>query len=108
MEKYNIYAGLRGGFGGASYCFTTEAKYDDAMQMANRIAIEMYEGYEGFYGILDWAECAVELEINPETEDQSEIQAVTEFYNNEIQTWIDYYVIPTDEDDISEEDLKYE
>ena len=62
MDKYNIYAGLGGSFGGANYKFTTEANsLEEATDIAYQVAVEEYEGYEGFYGLKTWIDCAEEL-----------------------------------------------
>lgn len=53
MAKFNIYAGLNGGFGGVEYIDTIEYdSYDEALDEARLRAIEIYESYEGVHGIL--------------------------------------------------------
>lgn len=110
MEKYNIYAGLGGSFGGAQYQYTIEAENrEEAENIAYNEAVEIYQNFEGTYGIMDWNNCAISLEIDPCTEDDSLIAEVDDYYNNEVEEWINYYVILTSDDkEISKEDLIYE
>ena len=104
MDKYNIYAGLGGGFGGATYKFTTEANsLEEAIDIAYQEAIEEYEEYEGFYGLKTWIDCAEELGVDIEEEDSED---VNDLYNSEIESWIHYYAILTSEDkNISKDEL---
>ena len=108
MDKYNIYAGLGGGFGGANYKFTIEANsLEEATDVAYREAVEEYEEYEGFYnGVKTWAECAEELGVDVENEDSDDVD---DLYNEEIESWIEYYAILTSEDkNISKDELVME
>ena len=100
MDKYNIYAGLGGGFGGANYKFTIEANsLEEAEDVAYQKAIEEYEEYEGFYGLKTWTDCAEESGVY----DSSYID---DLYNDEIESWIEYYAVLTSEDkNISEDEL---
>lgn len=52
LKEFNIYAGLKGKFGGASYQFTGlyESK-DDAEEEAFQIAIQEYDSNAGHHGI---------------------------------------------------------
>ena len=104
MDKYNIYAGLGGGFGGATYKFTTEANsLEEAEDIAYQEAVEEYEEYEGFYGLKTWIDCAEELGVDIEEEDSNDVD---DLYNNEIESWIEYYAVLTSEDkNISEDEL---
>lgn len=109
MEKYNIYAGLGGGFGGAQYQYTIEANSkEEAEEIAYHEAIEIYQDFEGTYDIMDWNDCAISLEIDPYTENDDLIAEVDELYNEEIENWIVYYAILTSDDkEVSEEELVY-
>ena len=104
MDKYNIYAGLGGSFGGANYKFTIEAKSkEEAEDIAYQEAVEEYEEYEGYHGLKTWAECAEELGVDVENED---LDDVNDLYNEEIESWIEYYAILTSEDEnISKDEL---
>lgn len=106
LKEYNIYEGLGGGFGGASYHSTILAKsQQEAEEYAYALACETFESYEGERGLRSWAECAMDLDISLDTEDPDEMEVVDEEYNSERETWIDYYAIPTEEDDIPEDEL---
>ena len=71
MKQFNIYAGLSGGFGGASYRGTGEFKsLADAEEEAYMLAIEEYEMHEGNHGIMSWHDIAEEN--NLDTLDDSE------------------------------------
>lgn len=107
MDKYNIYAGLSGSFGGAQYQYTIEVKSkEEAEEIAYNEATEIYQDFEGTYSIMDWNDCAISLEIDPYTENDNLIAEVDELYNEEIENWIVYYAILTSEDEnISKDEL---
>ena len=106
LREYNIYEGLGGGFGGASYHSTILAEsQQEADEYAYTLACETFESYEGEKGVRSWAECAEDLDIDPSTSNQDEMQTVDEEYNEERETWIEYYSVPTEEDDIPDDEL---
>ena len=107
MDRYNIYAGLVGSFGGANYKFTIEANsLEEATDIAYHEAVEVYQDFEGTYSIMDWNDCAISLEIDPCTENDDLIAEVDELYNEEMENWIEYYAILTSEDEnISKDEL---
>lgn len=90
--KFEIFAGLNGGFGGAQslgiFDFNDE---DEALQAARNAAIEEYESYEGCHGILSREECEEDLiasfGIEYATEDDIDMA-----YLEEVESWIEYYV----------------
>ena len=95
MKKYNIYAGLSGGFGGASYIGTLENVSEmEACKYAYEKAMEEYESYVGLYGLRT-------IEEIMEEENCSEGDAYS-IFESESEDWIDYYTVPFDEDDIEE------
>ena len=103
--KYNIYAGLGGGFGGSTYQGTGEFNDEDsATDYAYQMAVEEYQSYEGYHGILDWCDVAEQEELDPE-ENEEAIDAV---YREEIESWIEYYAIPFDEDEEFDPEEYYE
>ena len=104
MDKYNIYAGLGGSFGGANYKFTIEANsLEEATDVAYQEAVEEYEDYEGLHELKTWGDCAEELGVDVENED---LDDVNDLYNEEIASWIEYYAILTSEDEnISKDEL---
>lgn len=100
--KYNIYAGLGGSFGGAQYHCTGDFNdEDEATQYAFELAVEEYESYEGHYGIKSWYDIAEEVELNPDDPDNEE--EIDDLYNEERESWIEYYAILFEEDDLDEE-----
>lgn len=100
--NYNIYAGLGGGFGDAQYCGTGDfPSIEAAEETAYRLAWEEYESYEGMHGLPDWYDIAEQEGYDPE----SDASAISEAYTEEVESWIDYYVVPTEEDDIEAEEL---
>lgn len=81
MKKFLIYGCLSGSFGGlkggtTSFEIVDCKDEDEARMCAYRVAREVFEGYEGNYGIKSEEECENE-----------------EDYNEEIESWIDYDVI---------------
>lgn len=105
MEKFNIYAGLGGSFGGASYRGTGDFKsLADAEEEAYQLAVEEYESYSGCHGLLSWGDVADEngLDYN---EDSSEID---DLYIEEMESWLDYYAVLADEDEDTLEEDRFE
>ena len=93
MGYYKIYAGLGGGFGGAEYLWTDEyTSEDEAVECAYNQACELYYDYQGF-------DREIALEDNPSlTEDE-----LSEMESEDLETWVDYYVIETDSIDDEDE-----
>ena len=101
MAWFKIYAGLGGGFGGANYQGTY--KFDtreQAEQYAFEEAVGIYWSYEGNYGLLSWDECK-EACIESGWGDDND--TVDSYYQEEIESWIDYYVDPATGPDDTEE-----
>lgn len=97
--KYNIYAGLGGSFGGATYQGTGDFKSrESAEQAAYEAAVEEYESYEGYYGIRSWEDLADEEGLDYEDE-------INELYNEERENWIEYHVVLTEEDGLEGEEM---
>ena len=115
--RYKIYAGLGGEFGGATSQGIFEYdNMEEAEEDAYNLAVEMYNSYAGLHGLVSWEECKQELYDNGDIDadmSESDINAlVDEYYNEEMETWLDYYAIEInvfsdyDEDD-SEFDDEY-
>lgn len=89
--KFEIYAGLGGGFGGASYIETIEANTrEEAEEYARQCAIDDYESYEGSHGILsrdDVFEDLIESFGEEPLEEDVDLR-----YMEEVEGWITYYV----------------
>lgn len=96
MKQYNLYAGLSGGFGDASYqgtgWFDSE---EEATQEAYYMAISEFESYEGLHGLRTMEDIADEENLDIDS-DYEEIQ---EIYIQERDSWLDYYAVLTEEDD---------
>lgn len=83
--KFLIKGALGGGFGGVGSQDgeIVEAKdYDQAYRMAEELAREEYESYEGLHGIRDLSDIM-------EEEGCSEEDAVA-IYEEDIESWIEY------------------
>lgn len=89
--KFEIYAGLGGSFGGASYIETIEANTrEEAEEYARQCAIDDYESYEGSHGILSRDDVFEDL-IEGFGEEPLE-EDVDLKYMEEVERWITYYV----------------
>lgn len=112
MEKYNIYSGLSGSFGEASYQYTSLFEtITDAEEEAYIRAIEEYESYEGLHGIKEWRDIFEEYcedhDLEPSTENEDLYNdVINSLYQEEIDNWVEYYAILTEEDNnVDKEDL---
>ena len=93
MGYYKIYAGLGGGFGGAEYLWTDQyTSEDEAVECAYNQACELYYDYQGF-------DREIALENNPSLTENELIEMELE----DLETWVDYYVIETDSIDDEDE-----
>ena len=105
MQKFNIYAGLGGSFGGAEYQGTGDFRsLADAEQYAYELAVEEYEFYEGLHGILSWHDVADANGLDY----ISGSNEIDELYNQEIEDWIEYYAILASEDEDTLEEDRFE
>nr|DAE51852.1 MAG TPA: putative sugar kinase, PSI-II, Sugar Kinase, Clostridium [Bacteriophage sp.] len=102
---YNIYAGLGGSFGGAQYVGTIRnATAEEALEYAYDIAVEKYEDYTFYDGVHSYSEVEEKmLKEDPECSAED----IDIAYEEEMKNWIDYYVEPTEEDDIEDFMLEY-
>lgn len=88
--KFKIYAGLSGGFGGATYQMTEDyASMDEALEDAYNLAVEEYQSYEGMHGIMSWEDCREDLEESGFDYDD---ETVDNRYQEELESWLSYYV----------------
>jgi hypothetical protein len=87
-QKWAIYSGLGGGFGGAHFKEVFTGSREEAEKTAYQLAIEEYESYEGLHGLRTTSDIMEEDEVD---EDEAE-----EIYNQEREDWLDYYVKPYD------------
>ena len=102
--KFNLYAGMTGSFDSVQYHITEEFEnFEEAESAARDLAIEEYQSYEGYHGIMSWEDCRDEMieELGENAEiDEEDIDLR---YIEEIEGWINYYVIPTDADTVEVE-----
>lgn len=92
--KYAIFAGLSGGFGGATFQYVDEFdNEDEALKVAYDKAVavyESYEGYESYHGLLDWE--GVRDNLRRLFGEEPGEDDVRERYLEEVESWIDYRV----------------
>lgn len=103
MAKYNLYAGLSGDFGGYQYHCTEEySSKEEAEEAARELAIEEYQSYEGYYGVLSEEQVREEYceengisenELSQEDEDE-----ISYIYQEEVEGWLSYLVTTVEED----------
>ena len=90
--KYDLYTGMGGSMGGARYNGTYEyASEEEALKDAYNLAVEEYQSYEGYHGILSWEDCKEDL-IESWGEDEINDDDVEAHYLENIERWIVYYV----------------
>lgn len=95
--KFQIYSGLGGSFGGAEFQGVFEFEtFDEATNYAFDLALEEYSLYEGCHGILSWEDCRNDL-IDSFPDAEWDDEDVDLRYQEELESWIDYYVIPAEE-----------
>lgn len=109
MKEYNIYAGLGGGFGGATYQYTSlYESEEDANQDAFEAACGEYESYEGMNGLPTYSDALDEAmeEMGIWDDDDDEVHDLAwDVYNANREDWIEYYARLTDEDDLDSEEI---
>lgn len=98
-NKWILYYGLGGGFGGARSSTAFEGSQEDAEMEAWRLACEKYESYEGMYGLRTISDIMEEDGI----EDEEEAEQI---YNEERDGWLDYWVAPYTDEEIKKAQYK--
>lgn len=100
MTKYRIYAGLNGGFGGAVYeCTESHKTLELAEASAYYYACQAYEMQEGS-GLDSWDDFYSEAEGELSEEDFEDFEEYNESVeanaiqaqNDDMESWIEYYV----------------
>ena len=93
MKKYKIYAGLEGGFGGAKYIDTIDAESEEeAINFARSCAIDEYLSHEGSSGLLmSLIDCYETILKEPRLSKDIDESAM-EYYIQEMESWLIYYV----------------
>ena len=107
MQKYNIYAGLGGSFGGPEYKGTVECEDQaEADDIAYEEACAEYESYEGLYGLRSVYDIAEDQGLN--MDDYNDYEVALDIYQEEREDWIEYYAILEEEDEDLDPEDKYE
>lgn len=97
MPRFEIHAGLGGGFGGAQFQYYFECADEDmAMDVAFEEACEQYEGYDGMHGISSVED--ILQEHNENVEEGEDWEELTEedadlMWREERESWLDYHVV---------------
>lgn len=93
MKKYNIYAGLGSGFGGARLVAEAEEFENRAAaeNYAYECALEEYQSYEGCHGLVSYGDIWESPEDYGLEEGYTE-EDVEEIYQEEVESWITYYI----------------
>ena len=114
MLKFKVYAGLSGGFGGATYHGTYEYhSRKEAEDDARQLAIEEYESYGGYHGLYTWDSMRQEIadELYDGDIEQVDPEDVDIAYCEEIEGWLSYHVKEVtpefSEDDEDDADWEY-
>lgn len=100
MRKYEIFAGMGGGFGGAqSHGIYEFRNFREAERYAYGLAFDEYQSYEGSHGILNreevYEDCLASEWIDPEAQSEVEIDnIVDEAYIEAVEGWIEWRVVP--------------
>lgn len=95
FKEFWVFGGMGAGFGGPHFLGTVEGKGVDDSEVqedAWTLAVEDYECYAGLHGILSWDEVKEDLEesFGGPVDDEE----VDEAYNEEVSSWVSYWVIP--------------
>jgi hypothetical protein len=100
MTKYEIYAGMGGGFGGAQLHGVYEfSSAQEAERYAYDLAFDEYQSYEGSHGILSWDEvyedCLASEWIEPGAQSEAEIECIVDdAYLEQVESWIEWKAVP--------------
>lgn len=63
---------------------------DEALEEAYALAVEEYQSYEGCHGIMSWDDCREDLIDSGFDYDDDR-------YQEELESWLSYYVEPEEE-----------
>lgn len=95
--KYELFAGLGGGFGGPqSYGIYECADAQEADKMAYDLAVEEYESYGGYHGLDDEEAVRQDLADSYYDGDLSQVSddELRDAYVEQIESWIEWYAVP--------------
>jgi hypothetical protein len=86
MKRFKVFAGIGGGFGGGTFRGVEEhTDQSNACVSAYNLAIEEYDDMAGLHGLRS-------IEDIMEEEDIDDREDAQEMYNEERESWMDYYV----------------
>ena len=93
MARFKVYAGLGGGFGGATF----QGIYDcesasDACSIGYELACEEYESYAGLHGLDDYQDIVDNPKAYGLEEGESDEDILWDAYDNVREGWLDYWV----------------
>jgi len=89
---------LGGGFGGARSAEAFEGTKEEAEDEAYQRSCEDYQNYEGMYGLRTTSDI---MEEDGVEEEEAEM-----IYNDERESWLDYWVVPYTEEEIKKAKYK--
>lgn len=103
MPKFNLYAGLGGGFGGYQYHCTEEYNSkEEAEEAARELAIEEYQSYEGMHSLDSESDIEEDYcEDNGLSSDEltdEDREAIWDAYVDNMEGWLSYLVTTVEED----------
>lgn len=103
MPKFNLYAGLGGGFGGYQYHCTEEYNSkEEAEEAARELAIEEYQSYEGMHGLDSESDIEEDYcEDNGLSSDEltdEDRETIWDAYVDNMEGWLSYLVTTVEED----------
>lgn len=91
--KYAIFAGLNGGFGGATFQYVDDFdSEEEALKAAYDKAVEEYESYEGLHGLPSWEDVRDELRDSYGLDEEPSDDDINEVYLDYRNNWLDYKV----------------
>lgn len=97
--EYKIYAGLGGGFGGATYQYTDDFRTEeDALDVAYLLAVQEYESHEGICGLPSWEDVRDELSDSYCPDEEPSDDDIYELYLECRDNWLDYKVERVEEE----------
>lgn len=114
MAQYKLYAGLNGGFGGATFQGIFEFKSEsDAEAAAYQLAVEEYESYGGNHGLLDYEGAYDDLiesgMVDPNEMSEQELDdLVTNHYLEYMESWLEWRAVLDDDSNLGEDEDDYD
>ena len=107
FNQFWVFGGMGGGFGGPHFLGTIEGKNiddPDVQEDAHTLIVDEYERYAGLHGVRSWDEVKEDLEESADPEDEITDEDVDDTYNQEIDSWCSWWVIPAVEGEDPEDE----